>query len=345
MSKWKWKALNALHVGSSLWHCLRAGKNGYPVFCIPLHGNLGDQAILYAEAHFLRDVDPSIQLVEVPHLRLTKVFRGILSADTILIHGGGFLGTLWAHEEQKARAVIQAFHDKRIVIFPQTIYFSDTPEGREAKETTRRIFDSHPDLWLCVREETSYQLAKEMFQNVHILLVPDMVLSLPAHTSRLRRKGALLCLRSDLEQVLVEGEKEGILNAIQKHLPGEPVSFTDTVVPYSIDAKSREKELRSKLDEFAGSALVITDRLHGMIFAALSGTPCIALNNSSKKVEGVYPWLKGNEYIRFIDGIDELDEAVRQVLTTKGNVYRNDHLRPHYQPLRDLIRKAGNLNV
>ncbi len=43
----------------------------------------------------------------------------------------------------------------------------------------------------------------------------------------------------------------------------------------------RMEELNSKFAEFLSSGLVITDRLHGMIFAAITGTPCIALDNKS----------------------------------------------------------------
>lgn len=38
---------------------------------------------------------------------------------------------------------------------------------------------------------------------------------------------------------------------------------------------------------------MVTDRLHGMIFAYLAGTPCVFLDNKTKKVSGVYnTWLK-----------------------------------------------------
>ena len=56
-----------------------------------------------------------------------------------------------------------------------------------------------------------------------------------------------------------------------------------------------------KLDEFRKSKLVVTDRLHGMLFAAITGTPCIALGNSSGKVKGVYDWLTHLDYIQYVD--------------------------------------------
>lgn len=42
-----------------------------------------------------------------------------------------------------------------------------------------------------------------------------------------------------------------------------------------------------------------------MIFSALAGTPCIALNNTSGKVGQEYQWLSNLPYIRFADSADE----------------------------------------
>lgn len=42
----------------------------------------------------------------------------------------------------------------------------------------------------------------------------------------------------------------------------------------------------NKYIKFRECELVITDRIHGMIFAAITGTPCIALSNY--KIKGTY---------------------------------------------------------
>ena len=44
--------------------------------------------------------------------------------------------------------------------------------------------------------------------------------------------------------------------------------------------------------------MLVTDRLHGMIFSYLVGTPCIVLDNKTKKVSGVYnSWLSKTDLI------------------------------------------------
>ena len=46
----------------------------------------------------------------------------------------------------------------------------------------------------------------------------------------------------------------------------------------------REYFLNKKFREFSERNLIITDRLHGMIFAAITGTPCVAMDNISHKI-------------------------------------------------------------
>ena len=55
--------------------------------------------------------------------------------------------------------------------------------------------------------------------------------------------------------------------------------FTDTFIEdiYAPDDKKRKQIIQEKLVEFSQAQLIITDRLHGMILAYLSKTPCIVL--------------------------------------------------------------------
>lgn len=59
--------------------------------------------------------------------------------------------------------------------------------------------------------------------------------------------------------------------------------------------------------------MVITDRLHGMIFAAITGTPCIAFDNISKKVSGVYKWIESLEYIKVVNSFEEFVDAYNYI--------------------------------
>lgn len=58
----------------------------------------------------------------------------------------------------------------------------------------------------------------------------------------------------------------------------------------------------------SSSKIVITDRLHAMLICAITGTPCIAFDNISKKVQGVCElWLEKFPYIKFVDSISHIN--------------------------------------
>ncbi len=75
------------------------------------------------------------------------------------------------------------------------------------------------------------------------------------------------------------------INRIKDFIRNHNIQYdeTDTVINKNVSKRTRDEELRKKWDQFSKSGLVITDRLHGMIFAAITGTPCIAIDNKSKK--------------------------------------------------------------
>ena len=82
--------------------------------------------------------------------------------------------------------------------------------------------------------------------------------------------------------------------------------MTDTLAKTPILASDRMIALTRKYDELKHAALVITDRLHGMILCAITGTPCIVLESKSPKVRGCYSWIKHLEYIRFANSSDDI---------------------------------------
>ncbi|WP_423202829.1 polysaccharide pyruvyl transferase family protein [Morganella morganii] len=54
--------------------------------------------------------------------------------------------------------------------------------------------------------------------------------------------------------------------------------------------------------KFSNSKLVVTDRLHGMIFAFITNTPCLVIRNSNHKIEETYKnWISNFNYIKLIN--------------------------------------------
>ena len=72
-----------------------------------------------------------------------------------------------------------------------------------------------------------------------------------------------------------------------------------------------------------------------MLFAAVTGTPCIALDNVSKKVSGAYEWIQYLDYIQFKDEKEITLDHIWDMLGKKNCVYSNLELQEYY----DLMKK------
>lgn len=299
----------------------------------PIHSNLGDHAIAKSEIDFLNKLNVKYIELTGPDLDVLDFYNsiGIMNNRTILIHGGGNLGTLWPVEEMRIRKIIINNKKSKIILFPNTIYYADS-EQEDLKKSIE-IYNSHPNLIICAREKTSYEFMKKIYRNV--VLIPDMVFFLKEKDIEFNRNGCLVCLRNDKEKTMKSNTERELIDRLRK-IFFDNINITDTVVGYQILVKSRNYELEKKLNEFRKAEIVITDRLHGMIFSAITGTPCIVFNSLSHKLKGCYEWIKSLEYIKFCDDVSEIPELIAN-LAGKKYLYEMPELDKYYEILKKLI--------
>lgn len=311
------------------------------LFGTPEHGNVGDLAIALAEKEFLKSRFPNSVVVEVPSAVVSAAvsrFKEMYDAVKIVVHGGGFLGNLWISEEYMFRKLLATFPRKRVVVFPQTIFFEENATRERELEATRAAYRAHADLHIFIRDKSIDFMRREIvggnFSDVRG--VPDIVLSLDRSAPKFERAGVLLCFRADKEKTLPDTAVAAIEARLRER--GESIVRTDTVVPYGVPAELREFETERKFDEFRRARLVITDRLHGMIFAAITGTPCIALNNSSGKVEGVWSlWLQHLDYVKFVQDATEIPALLDAMLALGARRYDPAVFEKYWRELAESI--------
>lgn len=313
----------------------------------PVHGNLGDHAIAIAENLVFKDKFPNREVIEIlmPEYinNSRKIKRYINKNDVIFIGGGGWLGTLWQHNEETVRGVVKKYPENKIVILPQTVYFEATNEGRVELEKSRRIYSNHKHLLFCLREKSSYNYVLEqgfIQKPTNVLLLPDMALYLQYDFEESERDGILLCFRADRERASSLIRRRTVKEYLWEK--GEKVSYITTVYLDSISKDRRQDDLADKLKEYSKSKLVITDRLHSMLFAAITGTPCIAFDNLTGKVKGVYEWIKDLGYLKI--AIDEREAIfyIDQILYTnaeKYSVFNNEKIKEEFDVLATKIDK------
>lgn len=335
------KIIKILHFNLYLFKCKSKGQVPYIIFGTPLHGNLGDHAIIYSEIYFLKQ-NGKKYIFEVStyedEICFDYICKKLKKDARIFITGGGSIGSQWIEEEKFIRKVIKSFPDNKIVIFPQTVYYSDDENGKYELEISKKIYNGHKNLSLCLREKVSYEFCKSNFQNVNIVLVPDIVLCLYGKKFKQvdRKDDILICFRHDAEKKMSSKEFENITDILKKY---GNLKYTDTVIKKVIYPILRKKFLFEKLIEFSSSRLVVTDRLHGMIFAAITKTPCIVFSNYNHKVKGVYSWIKDLNYIVYMENEEELEEKVSALLKLHEEDFNTINLEVKFNDLKKLIKE------
>lgn len=273
------------------------------------YGNLGDVAITHATTAFMKENFPEAEIIDFPISETFSEMKALKSViedhDIITIVGGGNMGDLYDDIEYCRQFIIEQFPNNHLISFPQTIDFSNTKYGEKAKRKLIDTYNNHNHIIVGARESNTYNELTRILESAKVVLTPDIVLSLNESDNSLERHGITICFRADEEQAADNTEKVRLMNEVQKKYD---VVFEDTHIDKdNMSLEERTYELEKKWDSFKKSKLIITDRLHGMIFAAITGTPCIAFDNSNNKVSGVYNlWLKELPYIQMATNTDKM---------------------------------------
>ena len=130
---------------------------------VPHHNNLGDNAIALAEKEFIKDFFPEYDYYEISEETIDKcvykVIDYIAKDSLIFLHGGGNFGDEYLYVEEGRRKVIELFPENTIILFPQTMFFSETKQGKEELEKSKKIYSKHKKLiFIHKPQNTKYNL-------------------------------------------------------------------------------------------------------------------------------------------------------------------------------------------
>lgn len=310
----------------------------------PSHGNLGDQAIVYAQRRFLADALPSFSVFEIQRYQYEfareRIQRMVRPSDIVVVDGGGNVGTLWPEENNKINDIVSRFVDCNVLVFPQTAYFEDSERGRKCERETAAAYRSNPNLMYFSRDRKTFETVGRLTPDTPSYYVPDIVPYIDDAPFSTERSGALLCLRDDKERVL-DDETAKTIDSVLVEL-GLQAARTSTVIaePTRIYEGNRDAVLGAKWAEFSSSELIITDRLHGMFFSAITGTPCVALDNLSHKVSQGFEWIEGIPNVRLAHTPDEIPVLAREALAAGPSRYSRVPLDSVYGQMKEVIRRA-----
>lgn len=291
----------------------------------PEHGNLGDQAILYSEITVLEDAYPQKHLLVVPEKKCKEYLYSLIQISKhrkiqVFLHGGGNVGTLYKEQEYIRHIALKHLRNSRIVMFPQSV---DYEKHDKFFWAAYKIYNKHPNLTLFARDKMSYEKMLELKKN-DVFLCPDIVMSLNIKAGHeLPTKDFFCCFRNDKER---SNESIIRIKKLIDYLGRDNCTFRDTYgEQYSSSYNQQTNQLYQFWKDMREYRLVITDRLHGMIFSLINGIPCIALDNSTGKVKSYYEtWLKNDSRVLlYEDNFTEVLNFIKDNLLTDST--KNDN--------------------
>lgn len=311
----------------------------------PDHKNLGDHAIAYATISYLKRIIPSYEIVEVVegefYQNAIKIKKALKPGDLIILQGGGNFGNQYQYIENIRRVAIKFFNNYPIIMFPQTIHFTNDKVGVIELKKSKSIYEKNRQLLLTAREKVSYIKMTDNF-NLPCICVPDIVLSIHGIISNdAERSNILCCFRNDKEGLLSSMDRDRIFEILSEF---GAIEHLDTISQTNVGPENREKEIKKILRCFSTKRLIVTDRLHGMVFAAVTNTPCIVFSNYNHKVKGVYEWIKNIANISFIDDASVFSNSnVEQVLNAQVDMNEWKNIIDMYIPLENKIKEMSTL--
>lgn len=322
------------------------------IFLTPQYLNYGDHAIALAEKEYLKKNFDECEVEEInysfylywPNL----IEKRIKKDDIIFLTGGGYAGDLWEENQIQLEKVIEKFPDNIVILAPQTIFFKRKDSNKKL-ENFKQLLSNHKQLYVLAREKNTYEFAEKFLgleADKNLFILPDFALTLEPEIRKTKRKNIALCIRKDNEKVLSDEEIFSLKTSLKDSI-GDIHMITMAKDHVEIPTYLRKKFLKKKFNEYAEKELVITDRLHGMIFAAITKTPCVALDNVSHKVSGVYQSLEQLSYIALSDGVDDILELGKQVTAIPQKIREeefkmlNKEIISKYADIFELLIKKG----
>ena len=339
----------AIFLKSTEFKCLKNTKGNKRIIFLSEvdHGNLGDHAINYAVRELMfpykSEFDNEISICRKFCLASIKLIgKQVGENDVIIIPGGGWIGTLWKESGELFIKIMETCSRSKIIVFPQTITFESSQYGRKQEKKLFNAIQNCTSLFLMVREKKSYDflINKMPKENSHVqyLLAPDAALSIHPNLTYKRNNSVGFCFRKDQEKIV----SSDIVSEIKEYAitKGNAIIDFDTVQQEHILPEQRKKNLYNIWGEMSKMKLVITDRLHGMIFAVITNTPCLAFNNINGKVFAVYDlWLKDNKNVEVLNiSSDDWKKEFNNLINCNSDAVGSDDLDFCFENMRKKLK-------
>lgn len=296
----------------------------------PNHENSGDALIFLGQLAYLRQIGVQVDYIADGSRYSSAHLRALVPDGPILIQGGGNFGDRWEYMQALRERVIRDFPDRRIIQLPQGVDFQDGPRLQQAQS----ILNSHPDLTLLIRDHAGVERTRRLFPNATVLFCPDMAFGYGEIKVGDARYDAVVLRRNDSESL--EGANRFEMHPVKRrvdldwglagpwklldkalHVPG---AVTKRVPALAIPLHPVQRlayvaiatnNVRHAVRILSRGRLVVTNRLHATVLAALMGKPVIAMDNANGKISAIIgDYLGRMPGVRYASSVKEAEALV-----------------------------------
>jgi exopolysaccharide biosynthesis predicted pyruvyltransferase EpsI len=300
----------------------------------PSQSNAGDHAQTLAIEKFLNNnlLGNDLHIfyrTEVGSDRWEKETANLTPDDLILINSSGDFGSRYSGWHDIRGQIVRKFQNTRIINLPTTVYYSSDRKGQIVLERDKEIYNS-PNFTLLCREPESERIASRHF-DCYVQYFPDFVFYLQPEIKDTQRVGALVNLRSDGESALTEVQRAKVFEQVYRTYPLTEMRDMHKL-PFDITPDIRERYINGLFAQYQSRELIVTDMMHGMIFAVINQIPCVALDDAiPHKLSGYKYLLEGA--VEFADSI----ESIPKCITTVTQNYEPKDFTPYFEDFECLV--------
>lgn len=232
--------------------------------------------------------------------------------DLVVIHSSGDFGSKYRRDSGswhvKRKTILSSFPNHRIIHLPTTVYYENDVNGKNTLDEDRISYQRN-DLVLLCREEKSLHIAGPL--GCRKRFFPDVVFYLKPRLIPQEKQGALVILR-ELESQFSDDQRD----QIRAHIASTVKIGLDEdihVAKLPLLRCMMEKYMDSVFQIYQRHEVVVTDRMHAMIFAVINQIPCVALDDAiPHKISGYKHFL--SKSVHFVDRIDQIPDAIGQAI-------------------------------
>ena len=290
-------------------------------------------------------------------LNYINLIDKIRNYDIFVLGGGGLISELFGRKSRKKTLFYLSLIKRAKLLGKKTIVYSIGVSEIKTKKFARKIKEGleYADI-ISVRDEKSREILERIGVKKEINILPDPALLLePEKDDKIIReenisdKKIIGIALTDFIRPYMDSFARSIDKIIEKYdaeivlittadKPGETKASIEKKMFEKIKNKSSVRIIkryppRKLLGLFSKFNLVISMRLHMLIFSAISGVPFIGIP-SDEKIKNFLDIMKQEEYSAMPEEAEKIEELVENSI---NNRKRKREIRKRYEELKEEI--------